>query len=451
MENELFEKTPVPKAYFTLALPLVFSMIVTMIYNMVDTYFIAKTGNTDMVAGVSLTAPIFTLMLALGDIFGLGGSSVISRLLGKQKEDDGRRLSVFCFYAALICGVAVAAVMMLLRGPILALLGAGHDTMVYASQYFTFIVLGSPFIILSLTPSNLVRAEGAAAASMVGTVLGMGINIILNPIFISVLGLGAAGSAIATVIGYVFTDLYFIWFLLKRSKRLSIDPKLFRASGREIRQIFAVGIPASVTNLMQSLGVILINRFLLPYGTVKVAAMGIVMKVNLIAVLILVGFAFGAQPLIGYSYGAGNYARFRKILRCSYFFECCFAVLLTAMLSFFAPALIRVFMNDAEIVSAGTVMLRVQLISMVFVAVVLVTTCTFQSAGKAFSAFLLSVGRQGVVLAAVLFFASRIAGYSGIIASQAVSDLLTAGLAVVLYYTGVHREVKRGMPQQDPV
>ena len=160
MGNDLFEKAPIPKAYFSFALPVVFSMVISLVYNMADTYFIAATGNTNLVAGVSLGAPIFTLMIALGDIFGLGGSSVISRLFGKKMDEDGKRLSVFCFYGAIVCGIVVAVLMILFRATILTLLGAKADTVQYASDYYTWLVIGAPFIILSFTPSNLLRTEG---------------------------------------------------------------------------------------------------------------------------------------------------------------------------------------------------------------------------------------------------------------------------------------------------
>ncbi len=448
MENELFEKTPVPKAYFTLALPVVFSMVVSLVYNMVDTYFIAQTGNTNLVAGVSLSAPVFTLMIALGDIFGLGGSSVISRLFGEKKDEDGKRLSVFCFYAAILCGIVVTIVMMLLREPVLYLLGADQDTISYASGYFTYIVLGAPFIILSFTPSNLLRTEGFATATMTGNILGAVVNMILDPVFISVLGMGAAGAAIATVIGNIFADLFYVWFLLKKSRRLSINPSGFHIHFVEVGQILAIGIPASITNLMQSIGIALTNRSLLPYGNDRVAAMGIVMKVNLIAVLILVGFAFGAQPLVGYNYGAKNYARLKEILRFCYEFECGAAAVLAGALSLAAPAMIGLFMQDASIIEIGVPMLRMQQMGMVFTAVVLVTTCTFQSAGKAVGAFLLSVSRQGVVFAAVLFIASKAFAYQGVLMAQAVSDLLTAVMAVILLHILIRKPVSVSLQKE---
>ncbi len=443
MENELFEKAPIHKAYFTLALPVVLSMVVSLVYNMVDTYFIAQTGNTDLIAGVSLGAPVFTLMLALGDIWGLGGSSMISRLLGQKNVQDGKRLSVFCFYAALLCGAAVAAVMMLFRQPLLHLLGADSDTYTYASQYYTFIALGAPFIIVSLTPSNLLRTEGLANASMVGTVLGAVMNMILDPIFIFTLGLGAAGAAIATVLGNICTDIFFVYVLLTKSQCLSIVPVGVHISRAEVGRVLAIGIPASITNFMQSLGIALTNRFLLPYGNDKVAAMGIVMKANLMAVLVLVGFAFGAQPLIGYNYGAGNRERLKQALSFCYKFECAAAAGLAIALSLAARPLLSVFVPDPAIIETGVPMLRMQLLGMIFVAVVLVTTCTFQSAGKAWGAFLLSVSRQGLVFAVVIAAASRITGYYGVLIAQAVSDFITAVMAIFLLWTELSEELRK--------
>lgn len=441
MANEIFEKVPVHKAYFKLALPVVFSMVISLVYNMVDTWFIARSGNTDLVAGVSLGAPVFTLMIALGDIFGLGGSSVISRLFGQKLDADGKRLSVFCFYAAFLCGILITILMLLFRQPILHLLGADQNTYAYVSEYFTFIVLGAPFIIVSFTPSNLLRTEGFSTASMTGTILGSVINIILDPIFISALGLGAAGAAIATVLGNIGADLFFVWFLLRKSRKLSISPVGFHISATEVRQIMAIGFPASITNFMQSFGIALMNRFLLPYGNERVAAMGIVMKVNMIAVLILVGFAFGGQPLIGYNYGARNHKRLKAILLFAYRFECGMALILAVILSLAARPMIGLFMKDPLIMENGIPMLRLQLVGMPFIAVVLITTCLFQSAGKAWNAFLLSVSRQGVLFALVIILASWLAGYYGVLISQAAADLLTALLAFWLFRRSLYHEI----------
>lgn len=190
MENkqELFEKAPVWKAYFIISLPVVFSMLVTLIYNMVDTF--SGTQNADLVAGVSQCTPLFTLMLALGDIFGLGGSSIISRLFGQKDDATAKNVSGFCFYAAVISGLIVTGLMFLFQTPILKMLGATDSTVKYASQYYFFIAWGAPLIILSLTPSNIIRTEGLALQSMIASVAGSIVNIALDPLFIFTFKMG---------------------------------------------------------------------------------------------------------------------------------------------------------------------------------------------------------------------------------------------------------------------
>lgn len=286
METQLFTGTSVPKAYLKLSMPLVFSMVVTLIYNLADTYFVARTGNTDLVAGVSPGAPVFTLLMAV-------------------------------------------------------------------------------------------------------------VNIVLDPLFISVLGLGAAGAAIATVIGYLFCDVYFLGVVLAQSKVLSVQPRDCRATPRQVGQILAVGIPSAVVNLMQSASMVLTNQFLLPYGNDKIAAMGIVLKVNMIVLLLLTGLAFGGQPLFGYYYGAGDKARFAGLLRFCVRFLGAVALVLSALVFAAAPWLIRLFLDEPGIVRDGALMLRCQVITMVFVGFVLLMTIVFQSMGKAGASFLLSVSRQG--------------------------------------------------------
>ena len=213
MNNELFESMPIGKAYMKLAVPVMMSSVLMLVYNMVDMYFIAKTGNTNLVAGIALCAPVFTFLIAIGDIFGLGGASVISRLFGQKKDEDAKRISVFGFLGSFAFGILIALVLILSRGVMLKLLGAGSDTLSFASDYYTWIALGAPFIIFSLVPTNLLRTEGFATAAMIGSAIGSIVNMILDPVFIFTLGMGAAGAAIATVIGNVFADIYYFWFI----------------------------------------------------------------------------------------------------------------------------------------------------------------------------------------------------------------------------------------------
>lgn len=439
MENELFEHAPVPKAYFTMALPVVMGMVVNLVYNIVDTFFIARTQNAQLVAGVSLCAPIFTLMIALGDIFGLGGSSLISRLFGEKKDEEGKRASGFCFYAAILCGILVTILLLLLKTPVLHLLGATDETIGYAGQYYQYLALGAPFIIVALTPSNLIRTEGLALQSMAATILGAVVNIILDPVFIFGLNMGAGGAAIATVIGNAASVVLLVYFVRTKSRKLTVSPKNIKISGAAVVSILAIGIPASVTNIMQSFGIALTNRFLAGYGTEKVAAMGIAMKVNMIVVLVMVGFAFGAQPLLGYNYGAGNKKRLKEFIRFDLMVEIGFAVICALVLALLAPQFVRLFMKDESIVQSGSLMLRCLLISSPMIAVVLVFTTLFQAEGKALSALILSISRQGVIFACCIVVLKMLLGYMGVICAQAVSDVITGVIALALYWKSMRK------------
>ena len=237
MENSIFQEKKISKAYIVLSMPLVMSMVVTLIYNLSDTFFVAQTNNTDLVAGVSLGTPIFTLLMAVGNIFAQGGSSLISRLLGQQEQDDVRRVSSFSFYVAIITGAVIGAFLLVFRTPVLYVLGANAQTITHASAYYTWLAIGAPVIVLSFIHSNLLRAEGRSKESMIGSVIGTVVNIVLDPILISVLGLGAAGAAIATVIGYLCTDVFLCVIVLRKSQSLSIQPKIIRIPGRSLRII----------------------------------------------------------------------------------------------------------------------------------------------------------------------------------------------------------------------
>lgn len=431
--DKLFEHTSVKRAYFTLALPVVLSMTVTLVYNMVDTFFVSKTQNPNLVAGVSQGAPLFTLMIALGDIFGLGGSSVISRLFGEHRDKTGRYVSGYCFYASIACGIIVTILMLTFQVPFLKLLGASPATWQYAREYYLVMAWGAPFVIFGLTPTNILRTEGLAKESMLASITGTGINIILNPIFIFTCGWGAAGSALATVTSTVIGDVMMVYYLNHKSKKLTTSIHEAKISRRLQLEIYAIGIPASVTNLMATFATTMTNRFLIHYGAASVAAMGISLKISLIINMIVAGFAFGAQPLIGYTYGAKDRQRFDETVRFDIAVVAAFTIGMTIIMMIFAPEFIRLFMKNPVVISEGTTMIRWLSSSSLLAGVILVFTTMFQSMGKAVPAFWLSFSRQGIIFAIVIIVMNALCGYQGILAAQAVADLLTFILALLLF------------------
>lgn len=430
--DSFFDTKHLYRSYFKLAFPMVLGLVVTLVYNLADTFFIARANDTNLIAGVSLCAPVFTALMAFGNIFGQGGSSLISRLLGGQDEKGAKRVSAFSFYIALATGIVLAVLMSVFNRPLLMLLGADADTLPHAFSYYIVLVVCAPIIVLSFIHSNLVRCEGMAAQSMIGTILGAVINIILDPILISVVGMGAMGAAVATVIGYFCSVLYFLWLLHKKSHCLSVNPTLCRVSGEELRQILGVGVTAALSNLMQSLCVIVVNQFLLPYGNDKIAAMGIVLKINMIAQLILIGFSFGGVPLFGYLYGARQRAEMKKLVRFCLGFLCALSLMLTAALCLFASPLMGAFIKDASMIATGAGMLRWQAASTVFAGIVLLLTVLFQAVGKVGPSFVLSISRQGVVFVLALLVCVKFFAYNGVLMGQAVADVVSALIALGL-------------------
>ena len=433
MENELFDTQHLAKTYFGLATPVVLGMLVSLVYNLADTWFIAAAGNTMLVAGVSLCSPVFTALMAFGNIYGQGGSSVISRLLGRHDSENTARVSAFCFYIALLTGLVLGGLMLLLRSQLLGLFGATAETVEYAGPYYTILALGAPLIVVNFIHMNLLRCEGMSKQSMYGTVLGSLVNIVLDPIMISGLGWGAVGAAIATVIGYAVSDSFLLLIVLKHSRCLSVDIRQVKISGGFAAQIFGVGITAALSNLMSSAAVILMNRFLLPYGNDRIAAMGIVTKINMIPNMLIIGYAFGGVPLFGYLYGAQRREKLGELMRLVGAFLCGLALLLSAVVFVLAGPLMRLFMENAGIVSLGTLMLRLQVLGNAFAGLVLLMTVLFQASGKVVSSFVMSVSRQGVVYLLALILLKQLAGYTGILIAQAAADLLSAVIGLLLY------------------
>ena len=430
--DSTFDTNHLYRNYFKMAFPVVFGLVVTLIYNLADTFFVAQTNDTNLLAGVSLCSPVFTALMAFGNIYGQGGSSLISRLLGQNNVNSVKCVSSFCFYIAIATGFILAIILSVLHKPILIMLGADSATLPHAFDYYIILAVCAPVIVLSFIHSNLMRCEGMSTESMIGTILGAVINIILDPILISVVGMGAMGAAVATVMGYFCSVLYFLWLLHKKSKCLSVKLSHCHIKSSEFRQIFGVGTTAALSNLMQSLCIIVVNQFLLLYGNDKIATMGIVLKIIMIAQLILTGFSFGGIPMFGYLYGAGQRKELNKLIKFCLIFISALSLVLTAVLCLFATPLMGIFINDASMIATGSVMLRWQAVTTIFAGIVLLLTVLFQATGKVVPSFVLSISRQGVVFVIVLLVCVKLFAYNGVLMGQAVSDIISCIIAIIL-------------------
>lgn len=329
-DQELMRSMKVSKAVAAMAIPSVISSLVTVVYNMADTFFVGQTGDALQVAAVSLTNPIFILLMAFANMFGMGGSAVASMAMGEGKPEKAKNTTAFITYASLAIGVITAVLLFTCMAPILHIFGANTETYEYAKGYVQYIAWGAPFIIWSAAASFVVRAEGASKEAMIGSMVGTIANIVLDPLFITGFHMGAAGAAIATTIGNILASLYFLWYFLKKSRQLSILPKDFTLGEQIPLKVCNIGLPTAIFSALMSVSTIVINQILVKYGNAPVAAIGIVFKANMFITFLQMGLANGVQPLLGYSYGAGNISRFREVERFTKI--CCLATGVAATL-----------------------------------------------------------------------------------------------------------------------
>ena len=316
-EQELFETVPVPRAVATLAIPTVISQVVTMIYNLADTFFIGQTGDPLMVAAVSLVSPWFNLLTALGNLFGLGGSSLISRMLGVKQEGEIRYVSAFSIWAGAAVTACFSLGSFLARGPLLTFLGASADNYGYAEDYLLWVVvIGGVPTMVSLALGHLLRSEGHAREASAGMMFGGILNVILDPILIFGFHLDVAGAAIATAFSNAASVVFFAWayLRLKGHTAVSFRPRYF--TFRYVGQIFSVGLASALATALGNASNMVMVHLASGYGDIPVAAYGIVKRIDQFPLNVSMGLCQGFMPLVGYNYAARNYDRMRAV---SYF------------------------------------------------------------------------------------------------------------------------------------
>lgn len=429
-KSEVFEKAPIPKAVASMAVPSILSMIVVIIYNMADTFFIGQTGNPLMVSAISLSSPLFLIFTAFAGMFGVGGSSIISRLLGMGEQDRPKKISAFCCYGTLIFGAAVGALILIFMDPLLSLVGTNEATYAYTKDYLTWIAIGGPFFVFSGAFGNIIRSEGASKDAMIGNIAGSVTNIILDPIMILALNMGVAGAAIATVIGNMVACTIYASYFFRKKTFLSIRPSDLKPSFRLAWDIASIGLPSTCSSILATVANILLNRVLVSYSDAAVAGMGVAHKVNTVGCYILLGLGTGIQPLIGYNYGANNQKRLMGIFKFTSICAVVVGSLLTAIMVVFRTPLVQAFIDDAEVIGYGSKILVALQMSGPILGLMFIGSSTIQAMGKAFAAFILNLLRQGIFFIPALYTLNYFFGIDGAIYATPMVDYL----AVIISY-----------------
>lgn len=437
MENkksmELFSKAPVSQAVFKNALPAMAAMLMVLVYNLADTFFIGQTHDALQVAAVSLATPVFLIFMAVGTMFGIGGTSVISRAMGEGRIEYAKKVCSFCMWCCVFIGIVMSFCMLIFINPILSLVGASADTWEMAKTYLMIVVCCGPFVLISQCYSNVVRTEGESAKAMMGTLIGNFLNVILDPILILGFEWNIAGAAIATVIGNVIGAVYYIGYFIRGKSLLSISLKDFTVKNKVASAVLAIGVPAALGSLLMSVSQIIINSQMAEFGDMAIAAMGVAMKVVIITGMVCMGLGQGVQPILGYCVGAKLWDRFKKVLRFSLVFSFLLSVILTGICYLFTNQIVSAFLTDTTAFRYAVQFSRILLATSFLFGVFYVLTNALQAMGAATAALIINVSRQGIIFIPALFILKMFMGMTGLVWAQPVADVVSLLIAYVLY------------------
>lgn len=455
MENtrkaELFERTPIPKAVFTLAVPTVLSSLVMVLYNLADTYFVGRLQDPIQNSAVTLAAPVLLAFNAVNNLFGVGSSSMMSRSLGAKDYDTVRRSSAFGFYCALLSGILFSVLATAFRVPLLGLLGADAVTAQATMDYMGWTVsCGAAPAILNVVLAYLVRAEGATLHASIGTMSGCALNIVLDPIFILPWGLnmGAAGAGLATFLSNCFACLYFfvLLFVRRESTYVCIRPAMARPRKELVKGVLGVGVPASIQNLLNVTGMTVLNNFTAVFGTDALAAMGISYKINMIPMYIAMGISQGLMPLVSYNYGSGNVSRLKKAVVFAQKVSLSFMAVVSVCYFFASESLIGMFMKTEAVVAYGSRFLRRMCIAQPFLCMDFLAVGVFQACGLGQYALLFAILRKIVLEIPALYVLNYFIPLDGLASAQTVAEVVLAAAAGVILVRLFRRMAEEGTP-----
>lgn len=441
---EQMMKLPVRKSVIQNCIPAVAAMIMELVYNLADTFFIGQTNDPVQVAAISLATPAFLIFMSIGTIFGVGGTSVISRRLGEDNQETARACASFCFWTCLIAGILLALLFYLFLDEILVLLGASAITAAPTAQYLTLVLPSAPFVLIGTCFANVLRAEGETQKAMAGQILGNVVNIVLDPLFILCMHLDIAGAALATVLGNLIGACYYIGYYCLGHPLLTIRLRAFRLHGTAL-PILSIGIPAALGSILMSTSQIIVDSIMSGYGDSAVGGIGIAMKVTMITGMISMGIGTGVQPLLGYCIGAKERSRFHEILRFSMLFAFVISAAATAFCFFFTPEIVRAFIEEEGTRTYAVRFTYILLTTSILFGIFYVLNNAIQAMGAATAALIINASRQGFIYIPAVFLLNAAIGMDGLLWAQPVADILSTSLTVFLYL----RESRRCLAWQD--
>ena len=410
--TSVFEEKNSSKAIMRVGLPAMLGQLTTLIYYIADTFFVSLTKEPAMIAAVTLCAPILLIIMSIACIFGMGGSSVIARLLGEEKREESGTTMNFCVYAMAAAGA-------------------------YTCDYLKWIFLGAPFIMTSNGFVHLFRCVGLIKEGTVGLILGNGINMILDYVFIAVFGLGTAGAALATSLGFVCSTVYYLACMIREGYKgnplTPLAPKRFSPTGAMIRSVVSIGIPGALITVLMSVSNIVLNNYIGLYGSDAVASYGIAYKLNMIPILLSVGLSQGVAPLVGYCYGGNEKKRMSDIVNRTTLYGVLMGGTFTAVFVLFGKPLASIFLQDEVLIEQTEDFLKILCLSAPMLGVINMTTSYFQALRKAVKSLTITVLRNAVLFIPGVIILNSFWKLGGVIAAQPVVETVLTMICILMY------------------
>ncbi len=440
--EKLFRGESVWRSIFAMAVPSLLTIVIMIFYNVADTFFIAQLGDTSKVASVSIIMPVFSIIMALATMIGVGGSAMIANAFGAGENEKAMNTSSLCFYSAIAIGAAVTVLLFIFKNPLLTILGTTPEMWEDSGTYLTVLACGTIFMMISSSMGMLVRSEGAVKEGMYGNLIGTITNIVLDPIFILVFKWGVAGAAIATVIGNMLSCTFYIAYVHRHAAVISLEPKRALVSPNEIFLIAALGFPNAASTILSGFASTFSNNLLAQHGTDAIAARAAAGKASMLISMVQMGICMGVQPLMAYNYGSKNFGRLKEVIQKVAIFTACIGIGTMIFCFTFRKPIIGLFLKEASVAAMGEQFMLYVMAGAPFLGLVYISTNFLQATKNAKSAILVSLLRQGLLLIPLLYILHAAFGFIGIAAAHMAADIGAALVAALIFFIVFNRVKK---------
>ncbi len=424
-------ETSLSELLVRLSIPAILSMLVTSIYNMVDTAFVGQLG-TSASGAVGIVFSLMAILQAVGFMFGQGSGAIISRSLGKKDIEKASEVASTGFFLSFFIGIILACVSMFFLDQLVLTLGSTETIAPYAKTYCFYIILAAPFMMSSFVLNNILRFEGRAALGMIGMMAGGFLNMIGDPILMFGLNMGIAGAGLSTALSQIISFCILLSMFIRRKTQIRLSPGLISVRPALIGDIAATGLPSLIRQMLVSIATMILNIQAAKYGDAAVSAMSIVSRIGMFIFSFGLGIGQGFQPICGFNYGAGKYGRVRKAFRLTSSAASGVVAFISIIVIVFSGMLIRVFRDDPEVIRIGTRALRLYSVSIIFVPFGMVTEMMFQSTGHKIGAAVMSTLRSGMIFIPLLLFLGYFRGLAGIQEAQPLAYVLSIIPAIIM-------------------